>query len=124
MKVWNKFKTWIIHKFGGKTQEEYDIDIKNFKTEYDMAHPAGIRYIDYYPRKEIFKYDFVIPDKLVYDMDEFMASEEFHKIKEDIIFKIAAVLLDRDYVQFKPCRDFEFCTRKMEATLCFLKWEE
>lgn len=124
MKVWNKFKAWIIHKFGGKTQEEYDIDIKNFKIEYDMTHPAGIRYIDRYPRKEIFKYDFVVLDESVYDMDEFITSEEFRKIREDIVLKIAAALLDGDYVQFESCRDSVFCKKKIKATLCVLKWEE
>lgn len=121
MKIWNKFKVWIIHKFGGRTQEEYDVDIKNFKAEYDMAHPAAVRYVDRYPRKEIFRYDFVIPDDLIYDMDEFMASEEFRRIREDIIFEIAAALLDGDYVQFESCRDLEFRTKKVRATLCTLR---
>lgn len=124
MKVWNKFKVWIIHKFGGKTQEEYDIDIKNFKAEYDMTHPAGIRYIDRYPRKEIFKYEFVVPDESVYDMDEFIISEESRKIREDIILEIAAALLGGGYVQFESCRDLDFRTKKMKATLCVLKWGE
>lgn len=124
MKIWNKFKVWIIHKFGGKTQEEYDIDIKNFKAEYDMTHPAGIRYIDRYPRKEIIRHDCFIPDGSVYDMDEFITSEKFRKIREDIVLKIAAALLDGNYVQFESCRDFEFCAKKIKATLCVLKWEE
>lgn len=89
-----------------------------------MAHPAGIRYINRYPQKEIFKYDFVVPDKSVYDMDEFITSEKFRKIREDIVLKIAATLLDGDYVQFESCRDFEFCAKKIKATLCVLKWEE
>lgn len=71
--MWKKIKTWIIHKFGGRTQEEYDIDIKNFKAEYDMAHSAAVRYVDRYPRKEIFKDDFIIPNESEYDMDEFRA---------------------------------------------------
>ena len=49
--MWKKVKTWIIHKFGGKTQEEYDVDIKNFKAEYDITHPTGIHYIYRYPQK-------------------------------------------------------------------------
>lgn len=124
MKVWNKFKTWIIHKFGGKTQEEYDIDIKNFKAEYNMTHPAGIRYIDRYPRKELFRYDFILPDKSVYDMDEFIVSEEFRKIKEDIILEMATALLAGNYVQFETCRDIESYGKKIRATLCVLKWEK
>lgn len=119
--MWKKFKAWIIHKFGGKTQEEYDVDIKNFKAEYDMAHPAGIRYITRYPQKEIFRYDFIVPDESVYDMDEFIASEESRKIREDIIFGIAAALLDGGYVQFETCRDLVFRTKKMRATLYVLK---
>lgn len=122
MKIWNKFKVWIIHKFGGKTQEEYNVDIKNFKAEYDMTHPAEIRYVNRYPRKEIFRYDFVVPDESIYDMDEFMASEEACKIREDIIFQLAAALLDGNCVQFESCRDLELCTKKMRATLCVLKW--
>lgn len=122
MKIWNKFKVWIIHKFGGKTQEEYNIDIKNFKAEYNMTHPSEIRYVDRYPRKEILRYDFVVPDESIYNMDEFMASEEACKIREDIIFQLAAALLDGNCVQFESCRDLELCTKKMRATLCVLKW--
>lgn len=119
--MWKKVKAWIIHKFGGKTQEEYNVDIKNFKAEYDMTHPAEIRYVNRYPRKEIFRYDFIVPDEL-YDMDEFIALEESSKIKEDIIFEIAAALLDGGYVQFESCRDLTSRTKKMRATLCVLKW--
>lgn len=119
--MWKKFKTWIIHKFGGRTQEEYDVDIKNFKAEYDMAHPAAIRYVDRYPRKEIFRYDFVVLDEL-YDMDEFIALEESSKIKEDIIFEIAATLLDGGYVKFESYTDLAFRTKKIRATLYILKW--
>jgi hypothetical protein len=119
--MWKKVKAWIIHKFGGKTQEEYNIDIKNFKAEYDMTHPTKVRYINRYPQKEIFKYEFVVPDELVYDTDEFMASEEFRKIREDIIFEIATTLLDGDYVQFETYRDLEFRTKKIKAILCVLK---
>lgn len=120
--MWKKVKAWIIHKFGGKTQKEYNVDIKNFKAEYDMTHPAEIRYVNRYPRKEIFRYDFVVPDESIYDMDEFMASEEACKIREDIIFQLAAALLDGNCVQFESCRDLELCTKKMRATLCVLKW--
>lgn len=123
MKIWNKFKTWIIHKFGGRTQEEYDVDIKNFKAEYDMAHPAGIRYIDRYPRKELFRYDFNLPDELVYDRDEFLVSEEFRKINKDIIFEMATALLAGNYVQFETCRDLKSYGKKIRATLYVLRQE-
>lgn len=124
MKIWKKFKAWIIHKFGGKTQEEYDTEIKNFKVECDMAHPAGIRYIDRYSRKELVRYDFILPDKSVYDMDEFIVSEEFRKIKEDIILEMATALLAGNYVQFETCRDLKSYGKKIRATLHVLKWEE
>ena len=122
--MWKKVKAWIIHKFGGKTQEEYDIDIKNFKTEYDMTHPTVVRYVNRYLQKETFRYDFIVPDELIYDIDEFMTSEEACKIREDIIFKIAAALLDGNYIQFESCGDFEFRTKKMRATLYILKQGE
>lgn len=124
MKVWNKFKTWIIHKFGGKTQEEYNIDIKKFKAEYDMTHSAEIRYVDRYPRKEILRYDFVIPDESVYNMDDFMASEEAYKIRKDIIFRIAEALFNGDYVRFEENINFLHYEKNMRATLCVLKWGE
>lgn len=41
--MWKKVKAWIIHKFGGKTQEEYDVDIKNFKAEYDTCRDLEFR---------------------------------------------------------------------------------
>lgn len=124
MKVWNKFKVWIIHKFGGRTQEEYDTEIKNFKAEYDMAHPAEIHYVNRYPRKEIFRYDFVVPDESVYDMDEFMASEEAYKIRRHIIFGIAEALFDGGYVHFEKNINFVHYEKNMRATLCVLKWED
>lgn len=124
MKIWNKFKTWIIHKFGGKTQEEYNIDIKNFKAEYNMTHPAEIRCVNRYPRKEIFRYDFVVPDESVYDMDEFMASEEAYKIRRHIIFGIAEALFDGNYVHFEKNINFVHYEKNMRATLCVLKWED
>ena len=124
MKIWNKFKVWIIHKFSGRTEEEYYVDIKNFKAEYDMAHPAAVRYVDRYPRKEIFKYDFIIPNESIYDMDEFRASEEACKIRRDIIFGIAEALFDGGYVHFEENIDFLHYEKNMRATLCVLKWEE
>lgn len=124
MKMWNKFKTWIIHKLGGRTQKEYDTEIKKFKVEYDMAHPAGIRYIDRYPRREIFKYDFILPDKLVYDMDEFLVSKEFRKIRDDIVLEMATALLAGNHVRFETCKDLQSYGKKIRATLDVLKWEE
>lgn len=119
--MWEKIKSWIIHKLGGKTQKEYDTGIKNFKVEYDMTHPAGIRYIERYPKKEIFRYDFTVPDRLVFDTDEFRASEESRKIRANIIFGIAEALFDGDYVHFEECRDFLHYDKRMRATLCVLK---
>ena len=122
--MWKKVKTWIIHKFDGKTQEEYDVDIKNFKAEYDITHPTGIHYIYRYPQKEIFKYDFVVPNESVYDTDDFRASEEFRKIREGIIFEIAKALFDEGYVHFEENIDFVHYKKNMKATLCVLKWED